>query len=40
MFIHFDTIHKRDGQTQRHCMTANATLDTSIVQQKLSICDS
>jgi len=22
MFIHFNTIDKRDGQTDRHCMTA------------------
>jgi len=42
-FIRFDTIHERDGRTDRqtdrwthrHCMTAKAVLGASIAQQKI-----
>jgi len=33
MFIRFDTINERDGQTHTHRQT-QAALDASIVQQK------
>jgi len=26
MFIRFDVIHERDGQTDRHCVTAKTAL--------------
>ena len=34
MFTRFNTIHERDGQTDRHRTTAQAALMHSISQQK------
>jgi len=34
MFIRFDMIHERDGRTDRHRMTAKATLDASVAWEK------
>ena len=34
MFIRFDVIHERDGQTDRHCVTAKTALMHRIARQK------
>ena len=37
MFIRFDVIHERDGQTDRHCMTAKTALMHRIAWQKCGL---